>query len=268
MFYFCKMQGTGNDFVIIDCMENKFDYSLPVLSEYLCDRHYGVGADGIILIYESNVADFKMRIFNQDGTEAEMCGNGIRCFAKYVFEKNKTDKTEFSIETLAGIKKVKLDLEHEKVMSVEVNMGEPKIGDLKYVIEIDQNQYFIHPISMGNPHAVCFVKNADEFDVQKIGPIIENYKYFPNKTNVEFVQIIDSKNIKVRVWERGVGETYSCGTGACSSAMIAMKEALIEDEVIVELKGGKLEVKYEDNENAVYLKGSAEMVFDGKIEMM
>ena len=267
MFSFCKMHGTGNDFVLIDCIENEFEYSLPILAEYLCNRHYGVGADGIILIYESEVTDFKMRIFNADGTEAEMCGNGIRCFAKYVFEKNKTDKTEFSIETLTGIKKVKLNLENKKVMSVEVNMGEPVIANIKYMIEIDKTHYLLYPISMGNPHAICFVKDVENFAVEKIGPILENYKYFPNKTNVEFVQIIDKQNIKVRVWERGVGETNSCGTGACASAMIAINEKLTENEVTVELKGGKLEIKYDKDENFVELKGPAENVFLGEIDM-
>lgn len=268
MFSFCKMQGTGNDFVVINCIQNEFEYSLPVLAEFLCNRHIGVGADGIILIYESKIADFKMRIFNSDGTEAEMCGNGIRCFAKYVFEKNMTDKTEFSIETLAGIKKVKLELENQKVMSVRVNMGEPEIDNIKYIIEIEEKQYQVHPIGMGNPHAVCFVKNVDEFPVKKIGPILENYKYFPNKTNVEFVEILDGKNIKVRVWERGVGETNSCGTGACASSMIAINEKFTEEKVTVHLKGGKLEVKYDKQKNTIELSGPAEIVFEGKIEMM
>ena len=268
MFSFSKMQGTGNDFVIIDCTDNKFEYSLPVLAKYLCDRHYGVGADGVILIYESEIADFKMRIFNQDGTEAEMCGNGIRCFSKYVFEKHKIDKTYFLVETLAGIKKVKLNLENEKVMTVEVNMGEPVIDNIKYMIEIEEKQYLVYPISMGNPHVICFVKDVDNFEVEKIGPIIENYKYFANKTNVEFVQIIDENNIKVRVWERGVGETNSCGTGACASTMIAINEKLTENEVTVNLKGGKLDIKYNEEEGNVYLKGPAEIVFEGKIETM
>lgn len=268
MFSFCKMQGSGNDFILIDCMENKFEYSLEILAKYLCDRHYGVGADGIILIYESELADFKMRIFNSDGTEAEMCGNGIRCFAKYVFEKNKIDKTEFSIETLAGIKKVKLELENKKVMSVTVNMGKPEIDNIKYIIEIEEKQYQIYPIGMGNPHAVCFVKNVDEFDVEKIGPILEKYKYFPNKTNVEFVQILDDSTIKVRVWERGVGETNSCGTGACASSMIAIDEKFVKNEVTVNLKGGKLNIKYNKENDTIELKGPAESVFEGEIEMM
>lgn len=268
MFSFCKMHGTGNDFVMLDCMENTFEYSLPVLAKYLCDRHYGVGADGMILIEESDRADFKMRILNSDGTEAEMCGNGIRCFAKYVFEKNKTDKVEFSIETLAGIKKVKLEVENKTVISVTVNMGEPILENLKYIIEVDGRQYQVHPISMGNPHAVCFVKNVDEFDVAKIGPILENYKYFPNKTNVEFVEIIDEENMKLRVWERGVGETKSCGTGACAASVIAIYEKFIKNEVTVALKGGNLQINYHKPENILELKGAAEKVFEGNIEMM
>ena len=239
MFSFSKMQATGNDFVIIDCIDNKFEYSLPVLAEFVCNRHYGVGADGAILMDKSEIADFKMRIFNHDGTEAQMCGNGIRCLAKYVFEKGKTDKTQFSIETLAGVKKVELELENQKGISGKVNMGDPEIENLKYVIEIEGKQYQIYPIVIGNPHAVCFVKGVDRFDVEKIGPILENYKYFPNKTNVEFVEILDENNIKVRVWERGVGETKSCGTGACASSMIAIHEKWLANDVTVHLKRWK-----------------------------
>lgn len=268
MFSFSKMQGTGNDFVVVDCINQQFEYSLPVLSEYLCNRHFGVGADGVILIYKSTVADFKMRIFNQDGTEAEMCGNGIRCFAKYVFENGMTEKTEFNVETLAGIKKVKLEIENKKVLFCEVNMGKPEIDNLKYILEIDDKQYRIQPISMGNPHVVCFVKDVDEIEIEKVGPIIENYKYFKNKTNVEFVQIIDKNNIKIRVWERGVGETNSCGTGACASSIVAIMEEYINENVTVELNGGKLQISYNNENDNVILKGDAEFVFNGEIEMM
>lgn len=268
MFYFSKMQGIGNDFVIIDCMKNEFEYSLEVLAKYLCDRHYGVGADGVIFIYESEIADFKMRIFNMDGSEAEMCGNGIRCLAKYVFEKGLTEKQEFSVETLAGIKNVKLELENKKVMFVEVNMGNPDLNNIKYVIEIDGDSFCVYPISMGNPHAVCFVENIETFPVEKIGKILENYKYFPNKTNVEFVQVIDKTNIKSRIWERGVGETNACGTGACASAVIAMQKKYTENEVTVDLKGGKLFIKFDKDTEEVFLKGEAEFVFDGQINMM
>lgn len=268
MFSFCKMQGIGNDFVVIDCTENEFQYSLEVLSQFLCNRHYGVGADGVILVDKSEIADFKMRIFNSDGTEAQMCGNGIRCLAKYVFEKQKTDKAEFAIETLAGVKKVKLEVENQTVISVKVNMGEPEIENLQYIIEIENKQYKVHPISMGNPHAVCFVKDVEQFEVEKIGPILENYKYFPHKTNVEFVEIVDDKNVKIRVWERGVGETNACGTGACAGAMIAIKEKLIGSDVTVNLKGGNLQIHYDKAENIVEMTGEAQMVFEGKIEMM
>lgn len=264
MFYFCKMEAAGNDFVVVNCMENEFQYSLPVLTKFLCDRHYGVGADGVIFVDESKTADFKMRIFNQDGTEAEMCGNGIRCFSKYVYEKGLIDKTGFTVETLAGIKTVKLELENKKVMSIAVNMGAPEFSNLKYIIEIEGEEFVVHPISMGNPHAVCFVKNVDAFPVEKVGPILENYKYFPNKTNVEFVEIKDENTIKVRVWERGVGETNSCGTGACASTMIAINEKYTNSQVSVDLKGGKLEVCYDKELDKISLKGPAELVFEGE----
>lgn len=269
MFSFCKMQGTGNDFVLWDGTEEaNFEYSLSVLTKFLCDRRYGVGADGVILLEKSETADFKMRIFNQDGTEAEMCGNGIRCLAKYAFEKKKIDQKQFSVETLAGIKKVTLELENEKVLSVKVDMGEVEFENLTYIVEIENQSYKVYPISLGNPHAVCFVKNIEKFEIEKVGAILENYKYFPYKTNVEFVEIVDSKNIKMRVWERGVGETNSCGTGACAGSMIAMHENCVEDTVDVSLKGGTLHIDYDKNENRVYLSGPAEMVFEGKIENM
>ncbi len=268
MFSFSKMQGTGNDFVVINCMENQFKYSLPVISEYLCNRHYGVGADGVIFLDKSEEQDFKMRIFNSDGTEAEMCGNGIRCLAKYVYENGLTDKTEFTVETLAGAKKIELELEEKRLAYVKVNMGNPEVEHIQYMIEIEDKAYYVYPVSMGNPHAVCFVKDVENFDVAKIGSILENYKYFPNKTNVEFVQILDEENIRVRVWERGVGETNGCGTGACASCMIAIQEKYTKNDVTVNLKGGKLQIHYDKEKNEMILKGEAEKVFDGKIERM
>lgn len=268
MFSFSKMQGTGNDFVVIDCIENQFEYSLPVISEYLCNRHYGVGADGVIFLDKSEEQDFKMRIFNSDGTEAEMCGNGIRCLAKYVYEKGLTDKTEFTVETLAGVKKIELELEEQKVAYVKVNMGTTEVDRIQYMIEIEDKSYYVYPVSLGNPHAVCFVKDVENFDVAKVGAVLENYKYFPNKTNVEFVQILDEENIRVRVWERGVGETNGCGTGACASCMIAIQEKYTKNDVTVNLKGGKLQIHYDKEKNEMILKGEAEKVFDGKIERM
>lgn len=224
MILFSKMQGTGNDFVVINCLNQYFNYSLSTLAKYLCNRNFGIGADGVIYIFKSTNADFKMRIFNSDGTEAEMCGNGIRCLGKYLYEKSITTKTDIRIETLSGIKELKLVVENKTVIGIKVNMGMPffesqripaylpkEESSKKYHsvdIEIDEKKYKFDLVSMGNPHAVCFTENIEEIDVSKIGEIVENYKYFPNKINVEFVQIIDKNNIRVKVWERGARKYY------------------------------------------------------------
>lgn len=281
MFFFSKMQATGNDFIVVNNLENEFQYSFKLLSKYLCDRHFGVGADGVLILDKGNKADYKMRIFNYDGTEAEMCGNGIRCFAKYLYEKKIVKDSEFVIETLSGIKKVKLEIEGNTVVLVEVDMGEPsfnfnEIGVYYENNAIDTyneekfkgiqiNEFTVFPISMGNPHCVCFVDNVDEIDIEKTGKLIENYKYFSNKTNVEFVEIKNNSTIKVRVWERGVGETLSCGTGACSSAIISNLYKYTESEMIVDLRGGNLKVKYTGER--VLLQGSAEFVYEGEMNI-
>lgn len=281
MFFFSKMQATGNDFIVVNNLENEFQYSFKLLSKYLCDRHFGVGADGVLILDKGNKADYKMRIFNYDGTEAEMCGNGIRCFAKYLYEKKIVKDSEFVIETLSGIKKVKLEIEGNTVVLVEVDMSEPsfnfnEIGVYYENNAIDTyneekfkgiqiNEFTVFPISMGNPHCVCFVDNVDEIDIEKTGKLIENYKYFSNKTNVEFVEIKNNSTIKVRVWERGVGETLSCGTGACSSAIISNLYKSTESEMIVELRGGNLKVKYTGER--VLLQGSAEFVYEGEMNI-
>lgn len=271
MFSFFKMQATGNDFILINYLENKLEYSYKLLSQFLCDRHYGVGADGVLILEGSTKADLKMRIFNQDGSEAEMCGNGIRCFAKYVYEKKIINKEIFSIETLAGIKKVKLFVEGNTVQEIEVDMGMPiyeldKIPVIypinNYTGKIYIQNFEVYPVSMGNPHVVCFVTDTDYIDINKYGKLIEDYKYFPNKTNVEFVQIIDNSNLKIRVWERGVGETFSCGTGACAACAVATKYKSTNNELNVELKGGKLKIRYNES---IKLTGTAENVFEGRI---
>lgn len=271
MFYFSKMQATGNDFIIINYLENNLNYSFKLLSKYLCDRHFGIGADGVLIIERSKCgADFKMRIFNSDGSEAEMCGNGIRCFSKYVYEKKLIHKEQFEIETLAGMKKVKLGVEGDIVLNIEIDMGEPIFDFERIPIfgiqcenkKINIENFEVFPISMGNPHSVCFVENVENIDVEKYGRMIENYKYFPNKTNVEFVQIINETTIKVRVWERGVGETLSCGTGACAAAVIASKYKSTNKELIVDLLGGNLTIRYD---NTVKLIGTADNIFDGNI---
>lgn len=297
MFYFCKMQGTGNDFVIVDYITEKFEYSFKLLSEFLCNRHYGVGADGVIIIDKSEIADFKMRIFNSDGSEAEMCGNGIRCFAKYVYEHGFIKKERFDIETMAGIKNVELSIEGKTVVNIKVEIGEPvfelekipviydnlvedyteNISDktqendtLNAVVMKDKNCIRIYEkefyaICLGNPHVVCFVEDVDNTNVKEIGKKVENSKYFLNKTNVEFVQIINENEIKVRVWERGVGETLSCGTGACAAAIVSHLQKSTNCDINVDLRGGNLKVKYDKESNKVYLEGEAKEVFSGSL---
>lgn len=269
--FFIKMQGIGNDFILINNLEKNMIYDYNKLSKYLCDRHFGIGADGVIFVEKSDVAEFKMRIFNSDGSEAEMCGNGIRCFAKYLYLNKLIDKYEFNIETLAGIKKVKLILEGKKVSKIRVNMGKPCFEFSKIPVYSDENEYLeinnkkLYPISMGNPHCVCFVNNLENINIEEEGRKIENYKYFPNKTNVEFVEIISEKEIKVRVWERGVGETLACGTGACASAVISNKIKNLNNKIVVRLKGGNLSIEYDLKNDLVYLEGEAEEIYSGKI---
>lgn len=280
MLLFSKMQGTGNDFVVINCLNQFFNYNLSILSKFLCNRNFGIGADGVIYIFQSNTADYKMRIFNSDGSEAEMCGNGIRCVGKYLYEKDITTKTELKIETLAGIKEIELSLQNRNVIGVKVQMGTPifepekiptflpKTVQVKEPCEVnikfEDKDYNFNLVSMGNPHAVCFVPDVSKIDICKIGPVIENYKYFPKKTNVEFVQIIDKNNIKVKVWERGVGQTISCGTGACASVVCSSKLDLTDKNVTVILDGGKLHINYNE---IVYMTGPAEFVFEGRIDL-
>lgn len=273
MFSFFKMQATGNDFIIINYLENKLEYSYKLLAEFLCDRHFGVGADGILVVQKSDISNFKMRIFNKDGSEAEMCGNGIRCFAKYVYDKKITNKEQFTIETLGGIKNIKLEIEGDTVVNVEVDMGAPIFDIEKIPVTYLENNYEgflyvdgikLYPVSMGNPHSVCFVDDVDKIDIEKYGKLIEDYKYFPNKTNVEFVQIIDDFNIKLRVWERGVGETLACGTGASAASVISHKYKSTNNVLNVDLLGGKLKVICEDS---IKLIGPAEFVFEGNIEI-
>lgn len=276
MINFTKMQGTGNDFIIINNVQRKITYDYDKLSEYLCNRHFGIGADGVIFVEESSIADYKMRIFNSDGSEAEMCGNGIRCFSKYLYKKELIKNPELSIETLAGVKNASLILEGNKVAYVKVNMESPILEYKKIPViepENNKNNYLeiddkkLYPISMGNPHCVCFVDNVNNINIEKEGAKIENYKYFPNKTNVEFVEIVNDKEIKLRVWERGVGETLSCGTGACAGAFISHKEKNMKNKLKVNLKGGNLDIEYNLKEDSIYLIGEAEEIFYGNIEI-
>lgn len=274
---FTKMHGLGNDYIYIDAIKNKdlkeifTRYSLGALVRYLSDRHFGIGGDGVIFLDSSTVADFKMRIFNSDGTEAEMCGNGIRAFAKYIYDNSLAKGEILKIETLAGIKEIKREkyftgINNEEIDEYVVNMGQPKVWG-KTEFEILDNKIETINISIGNPHAVIFVENVDNIQIDKIGPIIENYKYFPQKTNVEFVQILDKNLIKVRVWERGSGETLACGTGSCAAVIAGVTNNLTKRKVKVLLQGGELEIDWNEQDNNVYMKGIATKVFDGTIEI-
>lgn len=281
MIYFCKMQATGNDFIIINCITQKFRYSYSNLSKFLCNRKYGIGADGVIFIEKSEVAECKMRIFNSDGTEAGMCGNGIRCLAKYLYEEGLVVSNCFKIETISGIKELELSIENKTVSYIKVCMGNPifeynKIPVIfpnilekslqSLEVKVDDKKYIGFPISMGNPHFVIFEDELDKIDLEKVGKSIENYKYFPYKTNVEFVKVINRNKIKMLVWERGVGRTLGCGTGSCAVAVVSSLKEYTNNEVIVELEGGNVKIKYDTEENKVILMGTADKVYDGKID--
>ena len=276
MINFAKMEGLGNDYVYIDAIKQNVD-NPSELAIKLSDRHFGIGGDGIILICKSDIADFKMRMFNQDGSEAQMCGNGIRCVGKFVYDKKLTDKTNIKIETLAGIKELVLHIQDEKVESVTVDMGEPILEYEKIPVNLKQDEKIILKeqdkkfefvcVSMGNPHAVTEIDDVENFNLQKYGPGLEINSAFPEKENVEFVQIIDEKTIKMRVWERGTGETLACGTGACATAVACCLKGKTGRNVTVELIGGKLNIEWDERTNHVFMTGPAKIVFEGTIEI-
>ncbi len=276
MIKFTKMHGLGNDYVYIDAIHQKIEDE-ENLAKFVSDRHFGIGSDGLILICNSKIADFKMRMFNADGSEAEMCGNGIRCVGKFVYDKGLTNKDAVTIETLAGVKTLKLNIKNGKVETARVDMGEPileadripvisgnsPVKDLK--IKAETREFIFTCVSMGNPHAVTVVEDVDNFDVQKYGKIIEIDKAFPKKTNVEFIQIIDENNIKMRVWERGAGETLACGTGACATAVACILNGLTARNVTIGLIGGTLQIEWNEDDNHVYMTGPAVTVFEGTL---
>ncbi len=276
MIKFTKMHGLGNDYVYMDAIHQHIENE-STLAQFVSNRNFGIGSDGLILICKSEKADFKMRMFNSDGSEAEMCGNGIRCVGKFVYDKGLTQKTEVTIETLAGIKKLRLNVKEGKVETVKVDMGEPilkpkeipVISEEKPVknlkLKAEDKEFVFTCVSMGNPHAITIVENTKEFDVEKYGKVLEVDKAFPNKTNVEFIEIVDKNNIKMRVWERGAGETLACGTGACASVVACVLNNLTERNVNVELLGGKLEIEWNKIDNHVYMTGPAVTVFEGEL---
>ena len=280
MINFAKMEGLGNDYVYIDCtqMNEKEIEDISKLAKRISDRHFGIGSDGLILICRSEKADFKMTMYNSDGSQSEMCGNGIRCVGKFVYDKGLTDKTNILIETLAGIKKIQLYTQNGKVEKVTVNMGkpilEPKeipvisnesiVKDLK--IKALDREFSFTCVSMGNPHAITIVDNVDNFDVQKYGKVLEVDEHFPKKANIEFIEIIDRNTIKMRVWERGAGETLACGTGASATCVACTLNNLVNEKqnIKVQLLGGELDIKWDED---VYMTGNAKTVFEGQIEI-
>jgi diaminopimelate epimerase len=261
------MHGLGNDFVLIDGVESSLDESgLSKLAAQVCDRHFGIGADGLILVLKSEKADFRMRIFNPDGSEPEMCGNGIRCFAKYVYDLSKGKKDVFSVETPAGIMVPAIIIKNGVAVGVEVDMGVPNPDrkTVDYELDVDGQKFKITAVSMGNPHCVIFVDDPNAVDLAYVGPKIENHSKFPNRTNVEFVKVVNENEITVRVWERGAGETLACGTGACAAVVASAMAGRTARRALVHLPGGDLEVDWEKEDGHVALRGPAERVFEGE----
>jgi diaminopimelate epimerase len=274
---FWKMHGLGNDFIIVDNRNGQLaEKELGKTAEKLCKRYFSIGADGILILSNSEVADVKMRIFNADGSEAETSGNGIRCFAKYCHENGVTNKKKLKIETLAGVKTVWLKTEKGKVASVTVDMGEPilerqripVVGKGKCInedLKVEGANYKITCVSVGNPHCVIFVDNVNSFPVGTMGPKIENHKMFPNRINAEFAQALNHKELKVRVWERGVGETLACGTGACATVVAANLLGKVDTSCTVHLLGGDLDIQLRDNR--IFMTGTAEKAFEGVVDL-
>ena len=278
MIKFTKMHGLGNDYVYIDCTEEQKIKNISSLAQFISNRHFGVGSDGFILICKSDIADFKMRMFNYDGTEAEMCGNGIRCVGKFVYDKGLTKKDNITVETLAGIKKLKFNIKEGNVETVEVDMGEPILEPDKIPviseeaivknlkIKARENEFKFTCVSMGNPHAITIVDNTKDFNIEKYGPVLEKDEHFPRRANIEFIELVDKNNIKMRVWERGAGETLACGTGACASVVACALNGYIENEANVELLGGTLKIRWDKENNHIYMTGPATTVFEGEID--
>lgn len=275
---FTKMHGLGNDYIYVNCL-NQCIENPSGTAEFVSDRHFGIGSDGLVLILPSQKADFRMRMFNSDGSEAEMCGNAVRCIGKYVYDNGLTKKTSIEIETLAGIKVLNMTVENKKVVLVRVDMGEPILKSADIPIKSDNDMFISQPVtinnttymvtgvSMGNPHAVTFIDQVSEFPLSVEGPQMETHELFPQKVNAEFVQIIDRKTLKMRVWERGAGETLACGTGACAVLVAAVLNGYSERQATVKLLGGDLIIEWDEKDNHVYMTGPAKKVFEGEINL-
>ena len=275
---FTKMQGIGNDYVYVNCFQETVENPGEV-AKIVSDRHFGIGSDGLILIKPSDVADFEMDMYNSDGSRGAMCGNGIRCVAKYVYDYGLTDKTSITVNTASGIKYLDLTIENGKAVQIRVNMGTPileaskipVISEKEKVIDepivAGNKEYRITAVSMGNPHAVTYIDDVKGLDIEKIGPQFEHHSIFPDRVNTEFVKVLDRNTVEMRVWERGSGETLACGTGACAVAVASIVNGYTEDEVTVKLLGGDLKIYWDRKDNLVYMTGPAEVVFDGEIKL-
>lgn len=274
---FTKMHGCGNDYVYVNGFTEKVA-DKPKAVVALSDRHFGIGSDGVIFINPSQQADFEMEMYNADGTRAEMCGNGIRCVGKYVYDHGMTDKTSITVESFGKVKYLDLTVENGKVVKVKVNMGKPELTakDVPVVsvheqvideeIIVKEKSYRMTCVSMGNPHAVVFMDDVEHLAIEEIGPYFENHERFPNRTNTEFVQVIDDSHVKMRVWERGTGETLACGTGCCATAVACVLNRLTGAHMTVQVLGGEIEIYWDQKENLVYMTGPAVTVFEGETE--
>lgn len=274
---FTKMHGCGNDYVYVNGFTEKVA-DKPKAVVALSDRHFGIGSDGVIFINPSQQADFEMEMYNADGTRAEMCGNGIRCVGKYVYDHGMTDKTSITVESFGKVKYLDLTVENGKVVKVKVNMGKPELTakDVPVVsvheqvideeIIVKGKSYRMTCVSMGNPHVVVFMDDVEHLAIEEIGPYFENHERFPNRTNTEFVQVIDDSHVKMRVWERGTGETLACGTGCCATAVACVLNRLTGAHVTVQVLGGEIEIYWDQKENLVYMTGPAVTVFEGETE--
>lgn len=279
---FTKMHGLGNDYVYVNCFKETVENPSEV-AKYVSDRHTGIGSDGLIMICPSSQADFEMQMYNADGSRGEMCGNGIRCVGKYVYDYGLTDQTSISVETLGGIKYLDLNVVEGKVASVEVNMGHPGLKACEIPIIMDEGKeqdpvilspievrgqtYQMTGVSMGNPHTVVYLEDVQGMAIEEIGPAFEQHERFPNRINTEFARVLDRRTVEMRVWERGSGETMACGTGACAVAVASILNNYTENQVTVRLLGGDLEIEWDREADIVYMTGPATTVFDGEIEI-
>ena len=275
---FTKMQGIGNDYVYVNCFKETVKNPSET-SKKVSDRHFGIGSDGLILIKPSEKADFEMEMYNADGSQGAMCGNGIRCVGKYVYDYGLTEKTSITVDTKSGIKYLDLTVKNGKVALVRVNMGRPEFRAenipmkhkkekvIREPLSVNQQVYEVTAVSMGNPHAIVYMDEIQKLDIATVGPYFEKHEVFPESVNTEFVRIIDDKTVEMRVWERGSGETLACGTGACAVAAACIINGYTEDEVTVKLLGGDLKIFWDRKEDLIYMTGPAEVVFDGEIEL-